>query len=194
MRTRQRGGIIRVGHSESLTLKTINTMYNLYLLTFYLTAWDTSYRAQPHATLTCNIRSPIFPHLSDCLWVCKYVSSLHSCLSVSWVSITRRTSHESPHRITRYCFKHARMHMPRWSTDDMGHPLELPRHYICMFMGFRPSQYPCFQWILVENLPPSFGTHVLGCCRSGDDNHLGISTVVGRSSIRKTLQRWTIKV
>ena len=25
-----------------------------------MTAWDTSYRAQPHATLTCNIRSPIF--------------------------------------------------------------------------------------------------------------------------------------
>ena len=63
-----RSGIIRVGHSESL--KTINTMYNSHLLTFYLTAWDTSYRAQPHASLTCNIRSPIFRI------VCKFASML----------------------------------------------------------------------------------------------------------------------
>ena len=43
----------------------------------------------------------------------------------------------------------------------------------------------------MENLPPSSGTHVLGCGHSRDDNHLGASTVVGRSSLRRALQRWS---
>ena len=83
--------------------------------------------------------------------------------------------------------------MPNRSAYDMGHPLELPRHDICLFLGFRSSQYSWPQWILVENLPPSSRAHVLGCHRSRNDNHLGISTVVGRSSLGKALQRWTIK-
>ena len=80
--------------------------------------------------------------------------------------------------------------MPSRSAYDMGHSLELPRHHIRMFMGFNPPQYSWPQRIFLENLPPSSGTHVLGCIRSGDDNHLGAKTVVGRSSFRKALQRW----
>ena len=37
----------------------------------------------------------------------------------------------------------------------------------------------------MENLPPSSGTHVLGCSWSGIGNRLGISTVSKRSSLRK---------
>ena len=83
--------------------------------------------------------------------------------------------------------------MPRWSAIIMEYSLELSRNNICVFMGFRPSQYTWPQWISVENLPPSSGTHVLGCSRPGSDNQLGISTVVRRSSLRRALQRWTIK-
>ena len=84
--------------------------------------------------------------------------------------------------------------MPHHRSINLGYPLELSRNSICLFMGFRPSEYSCPQWILVENFPPSFGTYVLGCSWPGNDKLLCVSTVVRRSSHRKYLQRWIIKL
>ena len=154
--------------------------------------------AEPHASACHNWHVYKAPYLLDCFkLVSQYVSCPYPCLCFPWFSITGRTSHQSPCRVGQqyyYGFKYTGMHMPRRSAIDLGDPLEQPCHDIGLFMGFRPSQYSCPQWIFMENLPSSSGTHVLGYIWSRNVNRLGISTVVRRSSLPKALQRWTIKV
>ena len=99
-----------------------------------LSLTDTSYE---HSRMACNIKSPIF----WIAWVNEYASCPYPCLCFPWFSITRCTSYQSPHWVScRQCFKH--ISVPRRSAIIMGYPLELPRHDICLFLGFVHPNIP----------------------------------------------------